>query len=165
MKNIYHNKKGMTLVEVLIYTAIFSLSITSLISYFLMVNAINIKNNVIINVENDSKFIFETIGKNIINSENIIYPLTGAASSTLILDMYNLENNLEFYLNNGILYVKEGNSSYALGSSYINMKNLEFFVSGDKSKNVKITFSLETSNGSSREYFYERQYYNSFSTR
>lgn len=166
MKNIFHNKSGMTLIEVLIYIAIFSLSITSLVSYFLMVNAINIKDNTIINVENDSKFIFETIGKNIINSNDIVYPLNGSASSTLILNMPSAEDNLVFYLNDGMLYAKDAeNSSYEISSNNTRIKNLEFFVTGSDVKNVKISFLLETKKGKSKEYFYQRQYYNSFSTR
>jgi len=166
MKNIYCSKKGMTLIEVIIYTAIFSLSITTLVSYFLMVNAINIKNNVLINVESDSKFIFETIGKNIINSDNIIYPPSGTASSSLILDMPETEDDLVFYLNNKMLYVRDRvDSFYKISSNNIEIKNLEFFVSGDDTKNVKVSFSLETNNDKSKEYSYERKYYNSFTTK
>ncbi|MDA3840403.1 MAG: prepilin-type N-terminal cleavage/methylation domain-containing protein [Patescibacteria group bacterium] len=160
------NNKGITLVEVIVYIAVFSVSITALVSYILMINVVNIKNNVISNLENESRFIFSVLEKNIINSENIIYPTENIASSTLILDMPEANPNLKFYIDNRKFYVEEiGASSYALTSDRIDINQLEFFASVSDKTNIKISFTLEARNGTSKEFEYTKKYYNSFTTR
>ena len=166
MTIILKNKKGITLVEVLVYIAIFSLSISALVSYFLMINVINIKNNTISMLENDSRYIFSLLENSIINSNEVIYPLLGMASSTLIIDGKEGDPDLKIYEENSALYIEEiGENIYNLSSDNLLISDLEFFVSGENGKNVKISFLLEVRIASSKEFEYSKKYYNSFTLR
>lgn len=161
IRKIFKNNKGITLVEVLVYITIFSLSLTSFVSFFLMINAINSKNNSMILVEGGSRFFLDTLGNNFLNSKEIIYPLSGTASSTLRVINGDGED-LKIFLDEGVVYIEESVGLYQLTDKDIFVDDLLFFVSGKNNENLKITYSLRIRENSSPEYRYERQYFNSF---
>ena len=162
MRLLIKNKEGLTLVEMLIYIAIFSISISAIVSYFLMINSVNTKSLIVSKVESDSQYIFSTLEKNILNSNDIIFPEEGMSSSTLIL----ATPDLTFHQKNGTLFLEESNGvEFPLSSNGIVVSDLEFFISGNDKKNVRITFWLRAEKENIIDFSYKRKYYNSFTIR
>jgi len=159
------NKKGFTLVEVLVYVGIFSISISAVLNYFFVLNAINNKNILMSKLENNSRFIFSVLENKIFDADDVTFPELGQASSSLIL-FKNNEDNLYFQeIDNG-LYLKSGeNIAHRLTSPDILINDLEFNVSGEGDKNIKISFLLENKKNNSKDFMYKRKFYNSFTTR
>jgi len=166
MKKYFKNKKGLSLIEVLIYISIVSISIVSFVSYSLLMVTLSEKNKIVSSVENDARNILNSFQKYIINANALTFPQSGEASSTLILDIVGTSTPIKFYVLDNILFVEEAPEKiYRIESDGVVINNLEFFVSEENEKNVKISFILKNQQGSSREFQYEKKYYDSFKLR
>ena len=165
MRRITKQNKGITLIEVLVYISVISLSIISFTSYFLMMNSISVKNKVISSIEGDSNYIFNLLENKIFNAENLVYPEKGNASSTMIIAMSE-GPDLKIFSELGILYLEEITGDiFQISSSDDVLEELRFDVSNSDKTNIKVSFLLKKRNETSKEFTYGKKYYNSFTLR
>ncbi len=161
MSKIIKNKNGLTLIEVLVYLVVFSMSVVVIISFLLMINTVNSKNSIIIDVESDAQFVFDIFERKIKNSSKIISPETGEEASELTIE--DDSGELKIYENEGILYIEEeGPLVYQLTKNNLIIRDLKFIVSGSDGRNIKTSFILNQRFGDSVEFKYEKKYYKSF---
>ena len=111
IRNILKNKKGETLVEILIYVAITSAVIGSFVSFALLINELRIKTLSIKKVETSVSDVFLLLDKEIRNSEKVIEPPSKASSTRLILDIRNQSENKIIEAVGGIVYLTEGSAA------------------------------------------------------
>jgi|GEM_PF-944606 len=102
------NKKGFTLIEVLIYTAIMGITGTILSGVLLNATKIKGKQTAVIEVNNQLNFALQNIQRSIMDS-SVIDITNSVSTSTLVLKFKDDNKNpTKFYATDGILYKKEG---------------------------------------------------------
>jgi len=103
------SERGFTLVEVLLYLAISSI-ILGIISFFVfMMLETRVKNQTILEVEQQGLFVMQTISRTIRNAESINSPSVGASADSLSLSVFDaLDNPTIFDVAGGSIRVKEG---------------------------------------------------------
>lgn len=107
-KEILKNKKGETLVEILIYVAITSIVIGSFVSFALLINELRSKTHSIKKVQTSINETFKLLHYEIANCNSILEPYNKASSSRLILDIRNQIDNNTFEIIDGVVYFTVG---------------------------------------------------------
>jgi Tfp pilus assembly protein PilW len=98
------DKRGMTLVETIIYVGLAALVLTSFVSFSLTVAGLRSKNYVWAEVSSSGQVILDLVSREVRQAEAVISPAAGQASSTLILAT---ASGTKMILNqNGILQIK-----------------------------------------------------------
>jgi len=123
------SERGFTLVEVLLYLAISSI-ILGIISFFVfMMLETRVKNQTILEVEQQGLFVMQTISRTIRNAESINSPSVGASADSLSLSVFDaLDNPTIFDVAGGSIRVKEGVAvPIALTSPRVVINNLTFY--------------------------------------
>jgi type II secretory pathway pseudopilin PulG len=128
MKINYKIKRGFTLIETLIYVAIFSLFIGTLISFLNVMTTSRLNNQIVLEVSNQGDQIIRTIVRSIENADAINIPIISNTSSILSLATSDsLTNPTIFSLIGGIIYIKEGTGpQVALTNNNVTVNNLNF---------------------------------------
>lgn len=162
-KNFF-NKKGVTLIETLIYLALSSVLLSVFVSFALNIKQIHVRQSIMGEVDANMRLALDTIGETIRTSVSV-----NIASSTfnqdpgiLSLNMpQNEKNPTVFKLNqdNGYLVIQEGTSTpVELTNQKISIKNFVFEKLPGSPKHTQIkmyaTFSYSNTNNTN-EYFYE----------
>ncbi len=120
-------KQGFTLVEFLIYIALVSAVVTSLILWILNLSAVRNKNYAAVEVAANNQFIISELTREIKQAVAIIAPAAGAAGAALELDRPGLLPNAIFRAVNGTLYFEvTGNPALALSSRPVEIVDLVF---------------------------------------
>lgn len=152
MNILFKNKKGFTLIEMLIYVAIFSVLIITINIFFNMISSYRDRGEMIIEVNEQGASVVRTITRSIKNAKAISNPIPGSSDNSLILETYNsLTNPTIFSINeNGILNIKEGNeeSEFLINDKVI-IENLIFNNIGSAGSSGAIEFSFKLKNRSS----------------
>jgi prepilin-type N-terminal cleavage/methylation domain-containing protein len=164
------NKKGFSLIEVLLYLSILSMLILVITYFWGMILVAQVKSNTVAEVNQQGLFIMDTIIQTIHNADDINSPGAGTAAGTLSLDVYDAgDDPTVFDELSGIIRITEGiNSPVDLHNSKIVASGLIFTnLSRTKSEGViQIEFTLTYSNPEGRnEYDYEKTFYGSASLR
>lgn len=125
------NKKGFTLIELILYIAIMGLTITSIFYFLSMVLNAKVKNQTVIEVEQQGESVILEMAQAIRNATSINYPTFGTSSSTISLVMASsTKNPTIFKLSSSTLQIIEGTSSA------INLTNNLVAVTGLTFKNL-----------------------------
>ncbi len=169
LKKIFwkNNQRGMTLIEILVFVAIFTLISTAFVSILLVVLQVQNRETSRAEVNRQSQFLVHLIQRyveesSLIETENVINDvggvLTAVPTSTLVLRMasssdYNSSTDtftpfprVHIYLDNGVVYMKEGDDAapQALNSDRVIVDRLEFVrrSNPDSLSTVDVTLAL-----------------------
>jgi len=166
--NIKKNKKGFTLIEVIVYVAILGAVVVSFISFALAVNQLKNKAYVVAETNSNLRIAADLISRKIRAAQNVVSPSLGDSAAALVLDMPGTDPDLSFYLNQGAIYLEEvGGETTALTSADVNILSLSFDNYGTNSSlsNIHYTIEAEYKNNSSSDYKYENKLETSVNTK
>lgn len=143
-----HTQKGFTLVEIIIYVAIFVLMFGSISLFSNMITDSRSRNQLILEVNDQGERISRLILQTIRNSRSISTPLPQTASSSLTLNTGDVSTDpTVFYISSGILYMQEGISpSVAISNDKIKINNIEFSNLSRSSTPGIIRYSMNITN-------------------
>ena len=150
-------KNGFTLIELVIYLFIVTVSLTVILSFGWMVFHSAIKSQAAREVQQNTRLAMERISQALINSSSVDFPVIGTSSDRISLSMQeDALNPTLFELNSGRLLMREGGgSSFNLVSERVRVAYLEFSnVSyADTPGTVRIKMRIEHINpGNLKEY-------------
>lgn len=119
--------RGFTLVELLIYIALVSVVVTSLILWVLSLAGVRNKNYAAGEVEANRQFILSVLTREVKQAEAIVAPAAGAAGATLELDRPGGLPNAIFRAVDGTFYFEVvGNTPLAVSSPQVEIADLVF---------------------------------------
>lgn len=146
IKNINNKINGFTLVEVIIYVAIFSIFVGSLASFSNLINSSRTNNQITLEVNNQGNQAVRVITQSIRNATAINSPTVGTNSSSLSINTTTPSKNpTVFSVSGGILYITEGVSAQvALTNNKVSVQNLSFnnLSKPSTSGSIQIRFTL-----------------------
>ena len=127
-KNNYKKNIGISLVETIIYVAIFSMIVTAFVSFSNSMTTTRLHNQMDLEVNDQGQKIMKIITQTIRNSSGVNSPTIGNVSSNLSLVTYQTSLNPTIFSNvGGVLYVSEGGGSQiALTNNKVIISNLIF---------------------------------------
>ncbi|MEK7478381.1 MAG: tail fiber domain-containing protein [Patescibacteria group bacterium] len=152
--NTKQAKRGFTLIEVLIYTAILSISGSLLSGVLFNTTKIKSRQTAVIEVNEQLGFVLQNIQRSIMDS-SIIDIDAGTSTSTLILKFKDdTKNPTKFYITDSIVYKKEASdTAQPLTDSSVIADAVNFLkvsgYSGHDSLQIDLTLSYNTSNPTS----------------
>ncbi len=118
---------GFTLIEFLIYLALVSVVVTSLILWVLSLTGVRNKNYAVGEVTANRQFILSILTREVKQAEAIIAPAAGATGATLELDRPGALPNAIFRVVDGRLYFEvAGNPPLAVSSRQVEIADLMF---------------------------------------
>jgi type II secretory pathway pseudopilin PulG len=145
------NKKGFTLVEILIYIGLLSISGALLSGVLLNTTRIKNRQTAVVEVNNQLNFVLQSVQRSIMDS-SVIDINNDVSTSTLILQMKDdTKNPTKIYITDGILYKKEAsNTAQPLTNSMVVVDAVNFLkvsgYTGHDSVKVDLTISYNTQN-------------------
>ena len=149
---------GISLVETIIYVAIFSMIVTTFVGFSSSMTTSRLHNQMTLEIKDQGSSVMKTITQAIRNASAVISPTIGNSASSLTLSMYSSPvNPTVFSLSSGVLYITEGaGSQIVLTNSKVVVSNLTFsnFSRASTRDIIKISFTLTsaTSGGLSGSY-------------
>ncbi len=151
-KNNYKNNTGFSLIEMIIYVAIFGMIVITFVSFSNSMTTTRLHNQAILEVNDQGEKIMKTITQTIRNSSSVNSPTIGNNASSLSLVMYTtFTDPTVFSLNNGVLYIKEAlGNQVALTNNKVIVSNLTFsnFSRVSTPNIIKISFTITNANPS-----------------
>jgi len=149
---------GFTLIEVIIYLALFSIIIGGAMAGVYQLIQSSDANAQKIIVEQEGNFLLRKIDWALSNVASVSVPSEGASGQTLKIDKVNYtQNPIEFNLAGSNLELKKGGgSAVALNSSYTVLSDLLFEhlpPSGAKPAAIKTSFKLNGQSFTTTKYF------------
>jgi len=148
----YFYQSGSSLIEMLIYIAIVSVFLITLINFSWDVIYSKVKNTTIGETTDNTHIIIEKIGLTTRNADSIDAPTSGQTSQTLVLNNPN-GSQTTFDLSDGRLRINEGTGYFYLTSSKVNITNLEFInlsQTGTKG-NIRIKMTISHNNPENKQ--------------
>ena len=147
-----YSRKGFTVIELLIFSAIFAVVSIAFVAILLTITRVQLRETSIAEVSQQSQFLLQSIQRYIENS-SLIEMSADVPTSTLKLRMPSLANDPTYiYLSSSTVYVKETNGGAAvpLTSSRVLVSTLNFTrranASGHDSVAVSFLVEYNTSN-------------------
>lgn len=125
IKMLYEQRhSGFTLIETLIYIAIFSMLVGAFATFALSINSSRLRTQDILEVNEQGAGLVRIITQSIRNTETIGTPSVGESGEMLIVGE---SDPTIFSLNNGTMFVEEGTSpAIALTNNKVKVSNLVF---------------------------------------
>lgn len=163
-------KKGLTLIETLIYVAIFTMFVTSLFSFSERANLSKLRNQTMLEVNYQGSQVIDIITQSIRNATSTSNPAIGNSSDSLVINTLDpLKNPTIFSIATGTLYIKEGpNDLVALTNDRVEMTDLVFsnYSRTSTPGTIKIRFNLKNADAFNKpEQQYTKTFYGSASIR
>jgi Tfp pilus assembly protein PilE len=147
-----YSRKGFTVIELLIFSAIFAVVSIAFVAILLTITRVQLRETSIAEVSQESQFLLQSIQRYIENSSLIEMP-ADVPTSTLKLRMPSLANDPTYvYLSSSTVYVKETNGGAAvpLTSSRVLVSSMSFTkrenAAGHDSVAVSFIVEYNTSN-------------------
>lgn len=125
---ISNTKKGMTLIETLIYVSIFVTFIITLTSFIGTINASRKKNQINLEVNYQGSEVIRIINQTIQNATSTSQPALSNSGDTLVLQMSDVTKSPTiFSIASSTIFVQEGSGSkVALTNNKVQVKDLVF---------------------------------------
>lgn len=171
MKLLNYNptyKKGYTIIEMLLYIAIFSLIIGSILAIAMSISDQRIKNLITQEVDYQGQLVLNNINQNLRNASTINAPAAGSSSASLALNTATAANNPTIYdsfanQNVNKVRIKQGASAAEyLTNSRVSVSNLSFTnraITGGRDS-IDVSFTLTYYNPSGRPQLqYQKNFY------
>lgn len=164
------NKKGFTLIELILYLFISATVLLVVLSLLSLIIQGRVKNKSITEVEQQGQEIMGRIAQNVRNADGVAVPAPGETSSELELSMPDpARDPLIFDVQNGTIRMTEGdNDPLPLSNSRVTISDLTFTdMSPDHTPpSIQIEFILSHQNPEDREeYRYEKEFIGSATVR
>jgi type II secretory pathway pseudopilin PulG len=120
--------KGFTLVETLVYTAIFVIMVGGIATFATNIQSSRLRMQTLLEVNDQGNSIVRTIGQAIRNADSINSPTIGSNDSSLDLATLDIGTNpTNIYQTGETLYITEGgNDPVALSNNKVQVTNLTF---------------------------------------
>jgi len=127
-KELKNKNTGFTLIETLVYVAIFSIFVGSLVYFLNLMTTSRINNQITLEVNNQGNDVIRIITQSVRNADNIDSPLISSTSSSLELLTSNPTTSPTIFSEiDGVLYITEGGGSpVALTNNKVAISNLVF---------------------------------------
>lgn len=169
MKKENKKQSAFTLIEVILFTALFSIFIISMSAFINTVISVKAKNIIILDIERQGEYISSLIYESIVNSQSLNSPSSGVSTSLSLNTNYSNLNPTIYRITNDRITIKEGTASEIyLNSENINAEDLIFSENSalNTPNNITATFTLSTnSDRSGSEFNYSQDFYVSASRR
>ena len=136
------NLSGFTLVELIIYITLFSLTTTALVSMSLLVSGVSAKSLAAQAVLMDARQIDGFIRNKLLLTENVVNPTAGVSFNSLEISFYSGETG-RIYLENGQVKYTEAGNIYNISSSDTIVSSLEFINLGINKDSIKYSFNID----------------------
>jgi type II secretory pathway component PulJ len=159
---------GFTLVEILVYLAIFSMVITSMVSYVMSVSTARSKNVVIESGQANMRYAISVIRENVRACDDVITPSNGVSSNQLVLDMPGTTPNITYSVVNGRLVMSQtGYADKYLTDNRLKVTNavLTNTALPIERDNVNISFTVTSSVVDGVGYNYTENYHTTVTRR
>jgi type II secretory pathway pseudopilin PulG len=158
------NKKGFTLVELILYVTLASVLLIGFAMLIPYVLESRLKNQVILEVEEQARVVSSYMGLEIRNAEGVNSPAAGASGGSLSLDVVaGVDDPTVFDLNSDSLRVTKGAApSDVLTNDKVKVTSLNFvnLTRPDTAGAVRVEFTIEYNNPSNRSSFdYSKDFY------
>lgn len=155
---------GFTLIELLLYIAISSILLLALSIFLSTLIQARIKNQTIMEVENQGLLVMRQITQTIRNAEAITVPAEGSNASSLTLDVITVaQDPTMFDVSGGVIQVTEGAAApIALTNSRVTVSSLTFYNLSRTGTpgTIRIQLVLAYVNPSGRnEYSYQKSFF------
>ena len=138
-------QRGISLVETIVYVAIFSLFIIGLAQFSTTLSKTRLHTQGVLEVNDQGSQAIKLITQTLRNASSVNSPNVGSSASTLNLTLDSVPGNTIFYENGGVLYINEGpGAPIELTNNKVVISNLTFFnLSRANTPNIiKISFTL-----------------------
>ena len=161
---LLRNKKGFTLVEMILYVAICSLFLLTLSTFMTFLLGARIRSQSIAEVNQQGFQVMHLMTSTLRNGRSVETPPIGNSSSTLsVTTGVGIYDPTIFQVSSGTLFVQEGpNTPIALTNSRVSIGGVLFEnVSSSSSleKIIRITFTVDSKNiGGRSEYTYTKTF-------
>ena len=84
-ENTKQNNKAFTLIEILLYISMVSIIVLAISSFFVLIQRVKVKNEVIATVNNEGQFVSSIIERTIRESTSVITPTSDTPTNVLSL--------------------------------------------------------------------------------
>jgi len=129
---------GYTLIEVLIYGAIFSLFLLLTTQVFLTVRSMTANSFVMVNLQQNYARIFSDFNQTIRAAENVIFPIPGNSGETLSLN----NGAIVYQVEGGVLQKVEGGTPVELSDDGISVSAILFENIGEATQTATIRIQM-----------------------
>ncbi len=145
-------ESGSSLIEMLIYIAIVSVFLITLINFSWDVIYSKVKNTTTGETTDNTHIIIEKIGLATRNASSIDTPGLGQTSQTLVLNNPS-GGQTTFDLSDGRLRINEGSGYFYLTSSKVNIENLEFINLSQTGTegNIRVKMTVSHNNSENKQ--------------
>ena len=173
-RNLTHKRAlfltGFTLIELLLYLAVVPFILLSISAFFFSFPEARVKNQTIMEVEEQGAFVMNHITQTIRNAKATTSPLPGSSAASLSLDAVQAADDPTIFdLSNSAVRITEGlQSPIVLTNSHITVSNLQFqnLSRPGTPGIVRVQFTLHRVNPEGRyEYNYQKTFYGSANIR
>lgn len=141
-------KKGLSLVETIIYISIFSVLVVGLSTFVNSISNARINNQTLLEINNQGYFVSNIISQAIRNAISVTAPTISASSNSLTITTATPATNpTNFNLSGDILYITEGsNTPTALTNNKAKVSDLIFYNLSKSGKPSTIQFRFKVNN-------------------
>ena len=163
-------QKGLTLVETLIYVAIFTMFVLTLSSFSSQINSARLRSQIILEINYQGSRIIQDINSTIRNATSINSPVITNSGTSLSVETVDPNHNpTVFSVATGTLYVQQGtNDLIALTNNRVEVSDLIFSNMSRVGTpgTIRIRFTLKNSDAHAKpEEQYTKDFYGSASIR
>lgn len=139
---IVKQKKGYTLVEVLVYTAIFSLFLLLAVQIFLTIRNMTANSFVIVNLQQNYARIFSDLNQTIRMANNVVSPVPGSSGESLALN----NGEIVYQVEGGVLQKVEDGIPIELSDEGISVSAINFENIGGVTQiaTIKIQMTIDS---------------------
>jgi len=125
MKNIKKNQRGFTLIEILLYIALFVIFISIIMSMFTTVMESYGRSFSESSIQQDSQYIIERLSYDIHRADSIVTPASiGGTGNSLVLQING--QNYSYTLSNGQLTLSDGINAFFVNSDLSSINTITF---------------------------------------
>lgn len=154
---------GYTLIELLLYITVVGLLLGGLVTFFVFTSSVRIKNQSIMEVDQQGLFIVDTITQAIRNADSVTSPALAASGTSLTLaSTIAALNPTIINLSGATIQIKEGSAAaLPLSNSRVSISNFSVKNLGRSGTlgSVQVSFTLSTVNTTGRsEYSYSKNF-------
>ena len=153
MKINLKNRKGFSLVETIIYVAIFSIFIAGTASFLNTMTSSRLNNQMVLEINDQGSSVMKTMTQSIRNANQVNSPtITNTALNLSLVTSLASTSPTVFSQGGGVLYMSEGaGSPVALTNNKVVVSDLTFsnLSRPDTPNIIKISFNLTSTNATS----------------
>lgn len=136
------SQRGYSLIELLVYTVLFSLFLLLVTQIFLTIKTISANSLAMVNLQQNYVRLFSDLNQTIRSADNIVSPVSGTSGPALSLN----DGDITYQVQNGVLEKAISGLPIALSDEGINVSGLIFENLGEATQaaSIKIQMNIES---------------------